>query len=169
MLRNTRLVALAASLLGGMLLAPACSNPKKETPPPSAPKAGAGEPSPAGAGSSKKKDYDLIVEAPAEGKVGAELKTTIRLVPVGGLHVNQEFPHKLTLDAVPAGVACSKTEFKTADAASFTEDKAEFVLSCTANEAGVKSFAGKYKLSVCTDTYCATPTEALAWSVDVKP
>lgn len=122
---------------------------------------------PAGA-SSGKREYDLEIDSPIEAKVGGEMKTKIILTPTGNLHINQEFPHKLSLASLPPGVECPKTVFAKEDAATFTEAKAEYTITCTAKEAGVKSFSGEYKLSVCTDNYCATPKEPLAWSVEVK-
>ena len=120
------------------------------------------------AGGVSKKDYELSVSTSTEAKVGGALVTTIRLTPAAGLHVNQEYPHKITLAALPAGVECAKTELKKEDAKKFTEDSAEFEISCTTKESGPKEFQAEYRLSVCTDNYCATPKEKLAWKFDVK-
>jgi hypothetical protein len=120
------------------------------------------------AGGVSKKDYELAVLTSPDAKVGGTLTTTIILTPAAGLHVNQEYPHKITLSALPPGVECAKTEFKKEDAKKFTEDSAEFEVSCTAKEGGPKEFQGEYRLSVCTDSYCATPKEKLAWKFDVK-
>jgi hypothetical protein len=119
-------------------------------------------------GGVSKKDYELSVSTSTDAKVGGALVTTIRLTPAAGLHVNAEYPHKITLAALPAGVECAKTEFKKEDAKKFTEDSAEFEISCTTKEIGPKEFQAEYRLSVCTDNYCATPKEKLAWRFDVK-
>jgi hypothetical protein len=120
------------------------------------------------AGGVSKKDYELSVSTSADAKIGGALVTTIILTPAAGLHVNQEYPHKITLAALPAGVECAKTEFKKEDAKKFTDESAEFEVSCTAKDGGPKEFQGEYRLSVCTDNYCATPKEKLAWKFDVK-
>jgi hypothetical protein len=120
------------------------------------------------AGGVSKKDYELSISTSTEPKVGNALVATITLIPGAGLKVNDEFPHKIKLDALPAGVDCPKTELVKADAKTFTHERAEFEISCTAKEAGPKEFQGEYKLSVCTDSYCATPKEKIAWKFDVK-
>jgi hypothetical protein len=120
------------------------------------------------AGGVSKKDYELLVSTSTDAKVGSNLITTIILTPAAGLHVNQEYPHKITLAALPPNVECAKTEFKKEDAKKFTEERAEFEISCTTKESGPKEFQAEYRLSVCTDNYCATPKEKLAWKFDVK-
>src|SRR5262245_14718841 len=109
-------------------LALACSTPssppgggaKPVGPDKAAPGAPADPPAPVAGGVSKE-DYQLTITAPEEAKIGQEIKAVVTLIPVGGLHVNMEYPHKLTVAAVPSGVDCPKVELKKEDAAKFEE------------------------------------------------
>lgn len=125
-------------------------------------------------GASSTREYEILVDAPKEAKVGEPVNVVVTLTPAAGLKVNEEFPHKLTLSNVPDGVECPKTELRAGagegkvDAEKFAPELASFVLVCTPNEAGPKEFSGEYRFSVCNDSLCATPKVPLAWKIDVK-
>jgi hypothetical protein len=116
------------------------------------------------------KRYELAVAAPAAARVGEVMRATVTLTPTGGFHINrkEDVPYSFALKAVPPGVECPKTELKREDAAKLEDALAELVVSCTASEPGKKEFRGEYRFSVCTDSLCLTPTEAVSWTTEVE-
>jgi hypothetical protein len=115
------------------------------------------------------KRYELSVAAPPAARVGEVMKTTVTVTPTGGFHINrkEDVPYAFALKAVPPGVECPKTELGRGDA-KLEDALAELVVSCTANEPGKKEFRGEYRFSVCTDSLCLTPTEAVSWTTEVE-
>jgi hypothetical protein len=110
---------------------------------------------------------------------GDECAATIRLVALGGYHINDTYPYKFTV--APADVASPRLEFLGKDAKGhgvFGKDDGDLVqdgekvavmsVHFKAHEAGKVAFAGTYKLSVCSEANCELERADLAFEGTVK-
>lgn len=111
-------------------------------------------------------EYTVAVR-PGAGKVGEEGTVTVELVPKATWHLNLEYPTKLTVVA-PAGVTVVADELGRDDAVQFGEERFEFAVAYTPEDAGDKAFTGTFKFAVCQEEVCSSRTETLAFNVPVE-
>jgi hypothetical protein len=97
----------------------------------------------------------------AQAKAGTSAEVTITVNAKGSFHLNQEYPHKLTLEDVPAGLRVAKTDFKKADA-SLEERSLAFKLAATPEKPGRYTVSATLKTSVCDDKQCILKSERIA-------
>jgi hypothetical protein len=121
---------------------------------------GAPQPGAAGATATSAEDaryYEVTVAPVTLGK-GASGTLRVVITPKGGLHWNEEFPTRLSVDAADTPlVHFTKTEVKKGDAeitVSATKDRAELTLPVAAKDAGEGTVAAKLSFSLCTDKTC---------------
>jgi hypothetical protein len=110
--------------------------------------------------------YDLNIKAPS-AKANERSVVKVSIAPKGAYHVNTEYPVKLALTA-PDGVKLEKETQAKDDAKRFEKAGLDFEVGFVAGSAGKKTFTGKLKFAVCTDTDCKPTTEQVSFDVDVK-
>jgi hypothetical protein len=101
--------------------------------------------------------YSLAAK-PAKAKVGEHAALHVELKAKNGFHVNAEYPHKLTLEAVPAGLHIEKTELARGDAA-LDDGSLRFDVDAVAEKPGRYSVQAKLKTSVCDEKQCILKSE----------
>jgi hypothetical protein len=171
MRRTSAFFSLGAALFAVFSLA--CDN-AKTSPAPAEPASAAATPKPHVDGS----NYTIDTKV-ADCASGAECSATIRLVALGGYHINDTYPYKFTVD--PADVASPRLEFLGKDPQSrglFGKDQGDFEkdgekaagghVRIKARAAGQVAVAGKYKLSVCSEANCELEHADLAFEGTVK-
>lgn len=104
---------------------------------------------------------------PLTAKVGQPATVTVSVKAKGGFHLNQEYPHKLKVAEVPAGVRLEKTDLSRGDA-SLDEGSLTFTLAATPEKAGRYSLAATLKTSVCDEKQCILKSEKLTLRVVAK-
>jgi len=127
----------------------------------------AGSPGTAAASTSSDPSYKLSVDAPKTAAAGKESTVRVSVRPAQGWKVNQDFPTKLTVEALE-GVAVAKAEQTASDAEKLDLHELTFAVKFTPAAAGQKKFAASLKFAVCTDSTCDPKKEQLAWVVDVN-
>lgn len=112
--------------------------------------------------------YDVKIDGKS-AKASKKAETTIHVTPKGGLHMNLDFPAKLTITA-PDGVKVEKATVTKEDKALVKVDAkgGDFKVAFTADGPGKKSFTGVLKFAVCSDKDCMPQTENVSFDVDVK-
>jgi hypothetical protein len=121
----------------------------------------------AGTAMAHDEDFTLSIKAPA-AKVKEKGVAKIKVEPKGKIHMNLEYPTKLTIVA-PGGVTVEKASQTTKDAVKFDQSTAEFDVAFKADSAGKKAFTGELKFAVCEEqTSCHPHTEKIAFNVEVK-
>ncbi|HEY7956905.1 MAG: hypothetical protein ACHQ17_07365 [Polyangia bacterium] len=111
--------------------------------------------------------YSIKVDAPSVKRASAGV-AKIHIVPGPGFHFNKDYPAKMVLDGVPAGVMVKKLTFTAKDAAALSEAGAEFDVGYTASQAGKKTLTGELKFAVCSASSCDPKKEKLSFTVEVK-
>lgn len=110
-----------------------------------------------GATQDDSKFYDLTVAPVALGK-GATGALRVVITAKEGLHWNDEFPARLSVDAGETPlVRFAKTEVKKGDAeivVSSAKDRVELSLPIAAKDVGEGSLSAKLNFSLCTDKTC---------------
>lgn len=96
----------------------------------------------------------------AKAKVGEHAALRVELTTKNGFHLNQEYPHKLTVDAVPAGLKVEKMELVRGDA-TVAENALRFDVDAVAEKAGRYTVQAKLKTSVCDEKQCILRSEKL--------
>lgn len=105
---------------------------------------------------------DVSVAAGAEGVVVVTIKAK------GDHKVNEEYPHKIKLDAPPAGLELPKTKL-TKDEGTFADKKTfTFKVPVKGKSAGTHTVTGEVKFSVCNDSQCVIKKETIKAVVTVK-
>ncbi len=129
------------------------------------------KPAAAKAGAAKAKDLATIEHEAfsidvkdARAKAGTEAPVTVTVKTKGKYHVNQEYPHKLTIDEVPEGLTIEKTELRKADAA-LDEHTLSFKLVAKPVKPGKYHVSATLKTSVCDDKECILRSEKFAIQV----
>lgn len=99
---------------------------------------------------------------------GGEGTFTITIKAKSGFKVNENYPHKVKLDAPPDGVELPKQKLKKADGK--FEDKKTFRFSgkVKATSAGKKQLTGLVKTSVCNESQCLIKKEKISIAVDAS-
>ncbi len=111
--------------------------------------------------------YSLKATIPSNVTVGKEAVVAIKLTPKTGWHINKEFPTKLKITA-PAGVKLAASTLSAKEAAKFTDDLAVFNVKINASAAGAKSFTGKFRFAMCTDSTCDPKSADIAFTLVAK-
>ncbi len=104
---------------------------------------------------------------PSSAAVGQVASVSVSVKAKGGFHLNQDYPHKLKLEDVPAGVRVEKTELRRADA-ELDERQLTFKLVATPEKAGRHTIHAVLKTSVCDDKQCILKSEKLTLHVVAK-
>jgi hypothetical protein len=102
-----------------------------------------------------------------KGAAGTEVAMTVTVKAKGGYHVNQEFPHHLTLGELPAGLKIEKKDLKRGDA-ELSERALAFKVSATPEKKGRYTIPATLKTSVCDDKECMVKKEKLSIVVVAK-
>ncbi len=105
--------------------------------------------------------------ADGKGSAGKEVPVVITVKAKEGFHVNQEFPHHLTIGELPPGVTIEKTDLKRGDA-ELSERALAFRVSATPAKKGRYTIPAILKTSVCDDTQCMVKKEKLSIVVVAK-
>lgn len=113
------------------------------------------------------KRYTLTIVPPDAAKPGEQGVVKVKVLPQGPWHMNHDYPTKLTVSP-PDGVEVAKSEQKKGDAVAFTDENCEFDVAFTSNDAGDKSFSGKFKFAICQDEACSPVQEDIQFTVAVK-
>ncbi len=100
----------------------------------------------------------------AKAKAGTEALVLVTVKAKGKFHLNQEYPHKLTVEEVPAGLKLEKMELRKADAA-LDEHTLSFKMVATPEKPGKYSLTAVLKTSVCDDKQCILRSEKIALQV----
>jgi hypothetical protein len=103
---------------------------------------------------------------------GRECSLTLRLEASGGYHINQEYPYKVTMNAVPSVAFLSKDGsgvFSKAgnDLRMDSEHVATMTVRVKPASKGPIAFSGQYKMSVCSDANCQIEQTPIALVVPV--
>lgn len=112
-------------------------------------------------------EYTLSLKAPKDLAKGASARVWFVVKPKKGWHMNEEFPPKLKINP-PEGVEVDKPNQGKEDADSYTKHEASWSINVKATTAGTKTFTGKLKFAVCTETTCNPRKPELAFALDVK-
>src|SRR4029077_10412576 len=96
-----------------------------------------------------------------------EVSMSVTVKAKEGFHVNQEFPHHLTIGELPEGVTIEKTDLKRGDA-ELTERAVAFKVSATAAKRGRYTIPALLKTSVCDETQCMIKKEKISIVVVAK-
>jgi hypothetical protein len=115
-------------------------------------------------------NYDLKPEVQGECKAGAECVVKLTATTKGEFHVNDTYPFKLTLNAVPG------VELHGSGGAVFTGGDFErqgktvgvMTIKFKPQAKGAITLAGKYKVCFCTEKECAPSTIDVSIPVTVK-
>jgi hypothetical protein len=105
-----------------------------------------------------------VESKPTKAKVGKAAQLVVAVKAKGTFHLNQEYPHKLTLDGVPEGVRVEKTDLKRGDA-ELDEHSLTFKLEATPEKAGRHVIKATLKTSVCDEKQCILKSEKLSLRV----
>lgn len=105
-----------------------------------------------------------IESLPQAAEVGKVAEIVVSVRAKGGFHLNQEYPHKLTLDDVPAGLRVPKTGLTRSDA-ELGERTLTFKLEATPEKAGRHDLKATLKTSVCDESQCILKSEKLSLRV----
>jgi hypothetical protein len=111
--------------------------------------------------------FELRVKGPPQGKVGANVAATIRVVPKGEYKINLEYPHRLTVDG-PKGATPSKAFLDSKKATKLTKSELVFKPAFQLTSAGKHSFNGVLSFSVCTERQCETKNEKVQWVTTIN-
>jgi len=104
------------------------------------------------------RDAYALAAKPTKAKVGEHAALHVELKAKNGFHVNAEYPHKLSVDAVPAGLRIEKTELARGDA-SLDDGSLRFDVDAVAEKPGRYSVQAKLKTSVCDEKHCILKSE----------
>lgn len=111
--------------------------------------------------------FVLEAVANAAGYTAGQASTvTIRLLPRGGWHVNQDFPVQVDLHA-PAELGLAKAQLLRADAAAFDEQQFRFDAALTPVAAGPRTLGATVNFAICTDENCLPQRVELALPLEV--
>ena len=155
MIRIPHSFALLSAICGLSLLATACDR----THTPSAEPASATPKSP---GADKKADGYTLTIKDWEGPKDEEGYVVVTVLAKDGHKINENYPHKLSLDEPPKGLKLPMRTMKLADAEVDGEKRLVFSIPTVANADGEFKIAGTLKTSVCTADTCQIAKEKLA-------
>lgn len=111
--------------------------------------------------------YQLTVSPPGIVEAGKPAVARLTVKPIGGYHMNDEFPTELKLTP-PEGVTMAKTVFALEDAEKFDKDQLVFAVECTPGATGEYTVSGKFKFAVCTDATCDPKRQSISFTVAAK-
>ncbi|MBM4359569.1 MAG: hypothetical protein FJ096_15810 [Deltaproteobacteria bacterium] len=114
--------------------------------------------------SSVEREAFSIESKPAKVKVGKAVPIVVAVKAKGSFHLNQDYPHKLTFDEVPAGLHLEKTDLKRGDA-ELDEHTLTFKVDATPEKAGKHLVKATLKTSVCDEKQCILKSEKLTLRV----
>jgi hypothetical protein len=105
--------------------------------------------------------YVLEVRAPQKATVGQEAEVIV--TPRAPFKINVDYPAKLILGDLPAGVAVASQTITKAD---MNVEKTRLLVPVrfTADGPGEKALAGELRFSVCDETTCQMPREPVRWT-----
>lgn len=115
------------------------------------------------------KNYQVDVKA-ATCKAGKECSAVVKLDLGAGYHLNKEYPYKVAVADVDGAIKYSKPVFgrPSGDFVEANEQSGTITVKFTPAKAGKLDVLGTFKFAVCSDHECATATENIKLSVDVK-
>lgn len=111
--------------------------------------------------------FELRADAEGSYPSGELGQFAITLTPLGGYHVNEEFPLSVELEA-PVEVGLSKSQLEKDDTAEFGEDRARFDVPFTPTGAGAHRVNATVSFAVCTPETCIPDERTLALVVPVE-
>src|SRR5439155_6038545 len=102
------------------------------------------------AGPKSETDTYLVEMKPAGAcKTASECTINVALTPKAGYHTNKEYPYKLKIGDLPAGVSVTKLAFARADG-TFEEKSGLFKIPFTASKPGKTTIKATFSFSVCS-------------------
>jgi len=99
----------------------------------------------------------LAVNTPGHFRVTVDAKSVFK--------VNENYPHKLTLDTPAKSVSLSKTHWKKKDVQFKGTKQFFFEIPVTASKAGTYPMVGKIQLSVCNASTCVIKKKTLSFPI----
>ncbi|WP_224367420.1 hypothetical protein [Hyalangium versicolor] len=111
--------------------------------------------------------YKLVVTPPTSAKQGQPAVFLVHIEGTGAYTLNVEYPTKLVITP-PDGVTVAKEKLTKADAKKFTKNGADFEISFTSSNVGVKNFSGEVKFAVATESDAKPVSAKFGFSVNVK-
>ena len=116
-----------------------------------------------------KEQFEVIVKAPREAKVGEAVVAEIQVSPKTGYKMNLKYPTELSLKRGSDGLSFSRQSFDRTHAKELTLARLRYEASFTATSPGVKVVRGEIGFSVCTPKVCITePDFCVAWEVTAR-
>jgi hypothetical protein len=111
--------------------------------------------------------YTIMLPA-ATWTTGTAGQLELHVVPRQGLHINLEYPWRLTLSPTES-IVLERVEWDRQAASTMTEGEAVYRIPATASEPGEYRVGGELRFSVCSDGgRCYTPRENVSWAVAVQ-
>lgn len=94
-----------------------------------------------------------------EGPAGEEAQVVVTVKAKTGFKINAKYPHKVSLDAPPAGLTLPMTTIRKEDAQLNGDESITYTIPATAAEAGQYQLKGVVRLSVCNKEQCRMAKE----------
>jgi len=108
--------------------------------------------------------YSTWLQATSPVKAGAPVQLEAVLVAKPPYHCNPEYPHKLKLNAPPAGLAYPE---ETVRGMKVTPERSVLAFPVQAQSAGKPTVSGTLSFSVCTAERCMVEKRDLSLALDV--
>ncbi len=93
----------------------------------------------------------------------------VTVIAKGGFKVNENYPHKLTLDTPAKPISLPKTHWKKRDVQFKGTQQFFYKIPVTASKAGTYPIVGKIQLSVCTANTCVIKKKTLSFPIKAIP
>jgi hypothetical protein len=107
-----------------------------------------------------------VIAPPAQGRVGAQGRTTVTLTGKNGWHLNEQAP--VTLKLTPsAGLTVEKQKLNRKDLVEDTKDKARFDIPFVAKQEGDQKIEAEASFVICQEAACKPVKQKVALSVAV--
>ncbi len=148
---------------GALLLATAFGAGCSSSSPPAPP--AAKEPTPAVAAAPEADEGPAPFEVEVqdwEGPAGEEAQILVTVKATSGFKINEQYPHKVQLDAPPDGLTVPMTTLRKEDAQLNGDKSITYTIPATAAKAGQYRLKGEVKLSVCSAEQCRMAKEKVA-------
>lgn len=111
--------------------------------------------------------FDVLIEH-WEGPAGEEAQVLVTVKAKQGFKINDKYPHKVKLDAPPAGLTVPMLEITKEHAQLSGDQSITYTIPATAAKAGQYQLNGVVKLSVCSQDQCRMAKEKMTASVTAQ-
>ncbi|MSP24237.1 MAG: hypothetical protein EXR75_03540 [Myxococcales bacterium] len=110
-------------------------------------------------------EYAAWMQGQKSYKVGQAASVQAVAIAKGDFHANEAYPHKVKLNAAPAGVSYPDM---IARSVTRTEKRVSVSVPFTATTTGPKTISGTFLFSVCNETQCKMAKSPLSITVNVE-